>query len=115
MKPCMRMIGKYACNSVMPEGQDCNLPLKTGLYNTKGMYYFKTQSVKQCDGAPNSFQSSKSWQLIFVLYLGSGIDIPLKEFNFDATIEAKVLFKAHDETTFACWEVMIEAQCGDDP
>ena len=30
------------CNSVMPEGQDCNLPLKTGLYNTKGMYYFKT-------------------------------------------------------------------------
>ena len=26
------------CNSVMPEGQDCNLPLKTGLYNTKGTY-----------------------------------------------------------------------------
>ena len=30
------------CNSVMPEGQDCNLPLKNGLYNTKGKYYFKT-------------------------------------------------------------------------
>ena len=56
-------------------------------------------------------------QLIFVLFLGSGIDIdiPLQEFNFDATVEAKVLFKAPDETIFACWEIMIEAQCDDDP
>ena len=26
------------CKSVMPEGQNCNLPLKPGLYSTKGMY-----------------------------------------------------------------------------
>merc|ERR1712008_316691 len=68
------------CNSVMPKGQDCNLPLKTGLYNTKG----------------------------------SGIDISLDEFHFKATVEAKVFFKARDGTKFACWEVMIEAQCDDE-
>ena len=35
------------CNSVMPEGQDCNLPLKTGLYNTKGMYILGISKLKE--------------------------------------------------------------------